>query len=84
MERRHGAGQTGLAGHDGGTAAGDADGYDRLASGNRYGYDQLLLLDQVLDESDFTRDLRLFKNWLKRLQICRKEQAGQNPCRGSI
>ena len=83
MESRHGIRQTGLTGHDGRVTTGDADGHDRLASRNLYGYDQLLLLDQVPDESDLTVDIRLFKrrlkriderSSLKRLQVSRKGQ----------
>ena len=67
MESRHGIGQTCLTGHDGCFTAGDADGHDRLASGNRYGYDQLLLFDHVPNESDLTVDIRFFKRRLKRI-----------------
>ena len=44
-----------------------ADAHGRLASGDRYGYDQLRLFGDVLNESDLTADTRLFKSRLKRI-----------------
>ena len=43
------------------------DAHGRLASGDRYGYDQLLLFDHVLNESDLTADTRLLQSRLKRI-----------------
>jgi len=67
MECRQGIGQTCLTGHDGRVPTSDADRHDRLASGNRYRNDQLLLLDQVPNESDLTMDISFFKSRLKRI-----------------
>jgi hypothetical protein len=47
--------------------ADEADAHGRLASGDRYGYDQLLLFDPVLNESDLTTDTRPFESRFKRI-----------------
>ena len=67
MEGQQGIRQTGLTGHNGCFTAGDADADGCLASGDRYGYDQLLLFDHVLNESDLTADPRLLKSRPKRI-----------------
>jgi hypothetical protein len=78
---------------DGRVAVGEADAHDRLTSGDHHGYDQLLLLHHVLDESDLATDLHLFKNRSKgiderparkRPQVCRKWQGRYHAGIGSF
>ena len=77
MEGHQGICQTGLAGDNGCFTAGDADAHGRLASGDCHGDDELLLFDQVLNESDLTPDTGLFKSRLKRI-----DERSSDPARG--
>src|SRR5439155_8912294 len=67
MECHQGIRQTYLPSHDGCFAAGEADGHSGLAAGDRHWYEEFLLFDQVLDESDLAADTRFFKRGLKRV-----------------
>ena len=88
MENHQGIGQTCLTRHDGCFTTRDVDAHGRLASGNRYGNDQLLRFDHVPNESDLTVDRRFFESRLqrinersarKRLPVSWKRQARYNP-----
>ena len=93
MERHQGICQTCLTGYDGCLTRGDVDGHGRLASGDCYGDDQLLLFDHVPYESDLAGNISFFKSRLKpiderpsrkRRQVLGKGQRRYDACGGSF